>query len=125
MAQFFVEGGFGMFPVLIFGLLTIAAAGRFAFDPEPSRHRLVGALSLVLVTSMLHAMLMDVAAVFSYVSDPARAPDGELVRTLFVGLMESTRPGALGGALLALALVIATVGVARAGQRERRARAAT
>jgi hypothetical protein len=32
--------------------------------------------------------------------------------------MESTRPGALGGALLVLALVLVSVGVYRAGQKE-------
>lgn len=124
MVQFFIEGGFGMFPVLIFGLLTLAAAARYAFDPERPRLRLGLALGAVLVTTMLHAMLTDVAAVFAHVADPALTPDAELTRTVFVGLMESTRPGVMGGALLGLALVLSTVGVARAGQRELRARAA-
>ena len=124
MAQFFVEGGFGMYPVLIFGLVMLAAAARYAVDPERPRLRLVGALGLVLATTTVHAVFMDVAAVFHHVADPALTPDAELTRTVFVGLMESTRPGALGGAMLSLALVIATVGVARAGQRELRARAA-
>jgi hypothetical protein len=34
------------------------------------------------------------------------------------GLMESTRPATLGGALLAIALILVAVGAYRSGQRE-------
>lgn len=124
MIQFIQEGGFGMIPVLVMGLLAIGVAGRYAWDVEPTRLKLVVALSAVLVATMMHAMLTNVAAVLAYVQDPERAPDAALTRTLITGLMESTRPGALGGALLSLALVLAAVGVSRAGVREIRARAA-
>lgn len=124
MMQLFVEGGWGMFPVLIFGLVTMYAAGRYAYDGEPVRLRFVVAMSVVLIVSMAHSMLTNVAAVFSYLQDPERAPDGELARILFTGLMESTRPGALGGALLVLALVLVAVGVYRSGRKELRLAAA-
>lgn len=124
MLDFIREGGFGMLPVLVFGLVAIGVAGRYAWDVEPARLKLVVALSAVLVTTMLHAMLTNVAAVLAYVQSPERAPDAELTRTLITGLMESTRPGALGGALLSLALVLAAIGVSRAAMRELRTRAA-
>lgn len=124
MVQMWIEGGWGMFPVLIFGLVTLYASGRYAVDGEPARLRFVAAMSIVLVAAMGHAMLTNVAAVFSFLQDPERAPDGELTRILFTGLMESTRPGALGGALLVLALVLVAVGVYRAGRRELRLAAA-
>jgi hypothetical protein len=120
MMQMWIEGGWGMVPVLVFGLVTMFAAGRYAYDGQTPRLRFVAAMSVVLVVSMLHSMLTNVAAVFSFLQDPQRAPDGELVRILFIGLMESTRPGALGGALLVLALVLVAVGVYRAGQKELR-----
>lgn len=123
MIQFIQEGGFGMIPVLVMGLLAIGVAGRYAWDCEPTRLKLVVALSAVLVATMMHAMLTNVAAVLAYAQDPERAPDAALTRTLITGMMESTRPGALGGALLSLALVLAAVGVSRAGMREIRARA--
>lgn len=123
MIQFFQEGGFGMFPVLIFGLVMLATAARYAFDPHPSRLRTAHAIGWVLVVTTLHAMLMDVAAVFSYCSSPSLEAEAR-TRDLFTGLMESTRPGAMGGAMLALALVLVAVGTARAGQREIRERAA-
>jgi hypothetical protein len=124
MAQMWIEGGWGMFPVLIFGLVTLYASGRYAVDGEPVRLRFVAAMSVVSLAAMAHAMLTNVAAVFSYLRDPERAPDAELTRILFTGLMESTRPGALGGALLVLALVLVAVGVYRAGRKELRLTAA-
>lgn len=125
MLQFWMEGGWGMFPVTAFGVVMIVAAGRFAFDGELLRLRFVAAMGVVLTAAMMHAMLTDVAAVFSYLSDADRVPDGQIGRILVTGLMESTRPGALGGALLVLALVLVAVGVSRGTARELRARAAT
>jgi len=125
MVQFFQEGGWGMYPVTAFGLVMILAAARFAFDGEMLRLRFVGALGVVLTVAMIHAMLADVAAVFSYVSDATRVPDSELVRTICLGFMESTRPGALGGAMLVLALVLVAVGMSRSTARELRLRAAS
>ncbi len=123
MIDFFREGGFGMYPVLVFGLVLLVSAGRYAFDGEPVRLRFAVAMCFVVGLASLHGMLTDVAAVFSYVQDPVRAPDSELTRIVFTGLMESTRPGALGGALLALAAALLAVGVYRAGARELRATA--
>ena len=121
MLQFFVEGGWGMWPVLVFGLVMLATAGRYAWDFEPARLRFALATAAVVLVSMTHAMLTNVAAVFWYVSDAARAPSEELTRIVFTGLMESTRPGALGGALLTLAMVLIAIGVHRGGRRELRA----
>jgi hypothetical protein len=120
MMQMWIEGGWGMLPVLVFGLITVFASGRYALDGQSPRLRFVAAMSVLLAVSMVHSMLTNVAAVFSFLTDRERAPDGELGRILVTGLMESTRPGALGGALLVLALVLVAVGVYRAGQRELR-----
>lgn len=124
MLAFFQEGGWGMFPVTAFGLVMIVAAARFAIDGELIRLRFIGAMGAVLSAAMIHAMLTDVAAVFSFVQDPERVSDDALTRIVFTGLMESTRPGALGGALLVLALVLVAVGVSRGTARELRSRAA-
>lgn len=125
MGQFFLEGGWGMFPVTAFGVVMILAAARFAFDGEMLRLRFVGAMGVVLSAAMIHAMLTNVAAVFSYVQDPTRVPDSDLLRTICLGFMESTRPGALGGAMLVLALVLVAVGTSRSTARELRLRAAS
>jgi hypothetical protein len=123
MLEFFREGGFGMYPVTVFGLILLWTAGRYAWDGEAIRLRFAVAMSALLVVSTLHAMLTDVAQVFWYVQDPERAADSELARIVFTGLMESTRPGALGGALLTLALVLVAIGVYRSSSRELRATA--
>jgi hypothetical protein len=49
------------------------------------------------------------------------AADQHFVRSLMTGLMESTRPAYLGGALLAIALVLVAVGEYRSGHREMQA----
>lgn len=121
MLQFFREGGWGMWPVLVFGLVMLVTAARYAWDFEPARLRFVVATAAVVIVAMTHAMLTDVAQVFWYVSDPERVSDADLARIVFTGLMESTRPGALGGALVTLALVLVAIGVYRGGRRELRA----
>lgn len=120
MLNLFAEGGWGMFPVLVFGLVLAVSAGRYAWEPATARLRFIVAMSVLLVTAIGHAMLMDVAAVFSFVQNPELAADDQLTRIVFTGLMESTRPGALGGALLVLALVLVSVGVYRDGRKELR-----
>jgi hypothetical protein len=120
MMNLFVEGGWGMFPVLVFGLVLTVSAGRYAWEPAAARLRFITAMSVLLVTAITHAMLTNIAAVFSFVRNPELAADDQLVRIVFTGLMESTRPGALGGALLVLALVLVCVGVYREGRKELR-----
>ncbi|HLM75609.1 MAG TPA: hypothetical protein VK459_23005 [Polyangiaceae bacterium] len=64
--------------------------------------------------SVGHGMLANVVAVFSYLEDPARAPDAQFWRILMTGLKEaSSRPGALGGAFLTLVPLCMAVGLLR------------
>jgi hypothetical protein len=115
MADFFVEGGWGMYPVLVLGLVLLGAAGRYAMDGEPIRLRFVTALSLALLVTMLHATWTCVAAVLHHMQAVAAQ---DFQGTLMTGLMESTRPATLGGALLTLALILVSVGTYVAGRRE-------
>jgi hypothetical protein len=118
MVRFFVEGGWGMYPVLVMGLMLVWAAARYAIDTEPVRLRFIGALALALVVTMGHATWTCMAAVFHYLEQSSDEP---LVRSLMTGLMESTRPATLGGALLAIGLILVAVGTYRSSQRELRA----
>jgi len=115
VAAFFIEGGWGMFPVLVMGLLLVWAAVRYAIDGEPVRLRFITALGVALVVTMLHATWTCLAAVLHFLQT---VPDAEFRRTLMTGLMESTRPATLGGALLALALIAVAVGAYRSSRRE-------
>ena len=68
---------------------------------------------MTLLVAVVHATVTDLAAVFRYFEDPARAPDSQIARTLLIGLKESTRPAALGGIFLTLVPLLAAVGVYR------------
>jgi hypothetical protein len=115
VAAFFIEGGWGMFPVLIMGLILVWAAVRYAIDSEPVRLRFITALGLALTVTVLHATWTCLAAVFHFLQT---VPDAQFRRTLMTGLMESTRPATLGGALLSLALILVAVGAYRSTRRE-------
>jgi hypothetical protein len=112
-SEFMREGGWGMYPILMIGIVTLASATRYAIRPERLCLRFVAILWVTLLAAVVHATVTDVAAVFRYFEDPARAPDDQIVRMLFVGLKESSRPAALGGIFLTLVPVLAAAGVYR------------
>jgi len=112
-SEFMREGGWGMWPVLLLGLVTLASAIRYAARPERLCLPFVAALWVTLLTAVVHASVTDLAAVFGYFQDPARAPDPEIPRTLLVGLKESTRPAVLGGIFLTLVPLLVAVGIYR------------
>lgn len=118
MLEFFREGGWGMAPVLVFGLVMLVAATRYAWDLERARLRFVVAMAVLLMCTMGHAMLTNLAAVCWFASDPVRTPEGQLGRVVLTGLMESTRPGVLGGVFMTLSLVMVAAGVHRDERRE-------
>jgi hypothetical protein len=118
MVRFFIEGGWGMYPVLVMGLMTVWASARYALDTEPVRLRFIAAIALALLVTVLHATWTCVAAVFAYLQ---QAPGEPTARTLMTGLMESTRPATLGGALLTIALILVALGAYRSTHRELRA----
>jgi hypothetical protein len=118
MVNFFIEGGWGMYPVLVLGLILMWASARYALDMEPARLRFIVALSVALLVTMAHATWTCFAAVFQYLHRTTTEP---FAQTLMTGLMESTRPATLGGALLTLAMILVVVGTYRSSQRELRA----
>lgn len=121
--EFMREGGWGMWPVLLLGLATLASAARYMARPERFCLPFIAALWVTLVVAVAHATVTDVAAVFRYLEEPARAPDGQVTRLLMMGLKESTRPAALGGIFLTLAPLFVAGGIYRAWAASRRAAA--
>lgn len=119
MIESFVEGGWGMWPILIFGMITLGAAARFAQQPQLAYLRFVAGMGLTTLVSTIHATWLCIGSVFKFLESPTRAPTDEMARILMVGLKESTRPGSLGGLLLALACLLTSVGLLRLGRRER------
>lgn len=113
--EFMREGGWGMWPVLLVGLVSLAAAIRYAVRPERLHFRFAAALWLTLLVAVAHASLTDVAAVLGYFDDPGRATDSQIPRLIIMGLKESTRPAVLGGIFLTLVPLLAAVGIYREG----------
>jgi hypothetical protein len=113
--EFMREGGWGMWPVLLIGLVSLGVAIRYAARPERLHFRFAAALWLTLLVAVAHASLTDVAAVLGYFDDPGRAADSEIPRLIIRGLKESTRPAVLGGIFLTLVPLLAAVGIYREG----------
>lgn len=111
--SFMNEGGWSMWPILIFGAVCLGSAAHFALRPSGARLARVGAMWITVLAAVVHGTLTDVAAVFHGLEDPERFPDPVVVRALFVGLKESTRPGGLGGIFLTLAALLVAVGLYR------------
>ena len=72
--HFMGEGGWGMWFVLIFGLITVAAAIGFALQPRPEGEHAVRSFSRATTFSILSTVCLDLAAVGSRVpNEPAFA----------------------------------------------------
>jgi hypothetical protein len=118
MLEFFKEGGFGMWPILVFGLISLGAAVRFAGRPERHQIGFLGAMSLTTVLATLNATWTDLGAVFAALANEKLVADAALTRTMWQGLKESTRPGAFGGGLLTIVCLLFAVGMLRMNRRE-------
>ena len=118
MVQFFLEGGFAMYPVLIIGLTLLGASIRYAIDAEPIRRSFICTMAWTLVAMTLFATWLGLAAVFHYMETVKEA---EFASTLMTGFKEVTHNGILGGMLLTVSLILAAIGTYRAGRRELKA----
>jgi hypothetical protein len=120
MVNFFKEGGAGMFPVLVLGLILLVSSLRYLIDGEPVRVRFFVVLSLALLTAIAMAVITDVAKVMDFLARGGVAPD-DFRQVLAMGLKESSRPAIPGLGLLGLSLDLLAIGYYRVGRRELRA----
>jgi hypothetical protein len=111
--EFMLEGGWGMWPILLFGVVALASAVRYGATPQRASLRFVAILWLTLLATVAHATVTDLAAVFAHFEAAMARPEASMVGVLFTGLKESTRPAALGGIFLTLVPLLAAVGVYR------------
>ena len=68
MLEGFRDGGFGMFPTLIFGLVMVAAAVRYAVRPEARFLPLVWGLGALTVSSGALGFVTGLITTFHYVA---------------------------------------------------------
>jgi hypothetical protein len=109
----FLGGGISMVFVLVFGLLAVASAGRFAWSPAGRVDALVAQGVAVLLASGC-GVLTDITAVVQNVtSHEELAADPQLHLILLVGLGESLAPAVLGLALIAVQALLVSLGLRR------------
>lgn len=109
MVQLFREGGWGMFPTLVFGLLMLWVAGRYALRPERRLVPLLLGLGTVTLASGALGFVTGLMATFRYIGG---VPPGERYIAL-IGVGESLVNVAFALAFVVLAAVAASVGAWR------------
>ncbi len=117
MMRFMIEGGFGMWPILLFGLVLMYGAVRFAITPTARWLGFVAAMWVTVATAAVGAMITDFATVMRHLAKTA-LPWEMLVKIMYTGLKESTRPGALACIFLTLAPLALAIGAFRWRQTE-------
>jgi hypothetical protein len=109
-----VEGGWGMWFVLAFGVITLVAAIGYALRPERRRAAAVRAFSRSLLFASISVVSLDLATVGARVvanPDWAHSPDLHLI--LLEGVSESLAPATLGFTLLSLVWLLVALGERR------------
>lgn len=114
--QFFLNGGFPMMVILVFGLLGAISAARYAWAPGPGRLPYLGALAGVITIAGLTGFAVDLMMVCLQVpAHPEWLEGTTLGMIVLQGIGEALSPVVLaGGFLLAKGLLIA-LGLKRMG----------
>jgi hypothetical protein len=86
LSNFYVEGGWGMFPVTIIGLAFLAACARYAFRPDPRHARLAAILGFVTVAAGVLGATTGFCATFLYLQKVDHAQQFEIAA---LGMQES------------------------------------
>jgi uncharacterized membrane protein len=114
MMTLFLEGGFPMWFLLAFGLLSLLASGRFAFRPSRARLRLTVSLGLATLFTVLTAIAADLAMVGHQVPRYLTShPKETLASVLLQGFAESMSPAILGFSVLTVVALFLALGYYR------------
>ncbi len=113
MIEHFKAGGWGMFPILIVGLVMLGASASAAATGRRTTRRFALRLSPAVAWMTVVAVATDVMAVMYHL---ARQPRVDAT-VLCQGLGESSSPAVLGAGLLALAHLMAAIGSRREEER--------
>lgn len=112
--HFMAEGGWGMWFVLSFGLITLSAALGFARRPRPEGERAVRSFSRATTFSAVSTVFLNLAAVGSRVpNEPAFAHHPQIHFVVMEGIAESLAPAILGSTLLCFVWLVMAVGQRR------------
>lgn len=107
--EFFRLGGFPMLVIVVFGLLGVVQAARFAWAPGPGRVAYQVALGAAILFAGIGGVAVDLVAVATQVpAHPEWIAESGLGVLVLVGVGESLTPLVLAsGVLIAQALLVA------------------
>jgi hypothetical protein len=117
----FLLGGFGMYPILVTGLILIVASVRYAIDTEPIRLRFIMATAVAMLAIMLFWTVLDIILMLKAMYDPSEAAGKELRDAFAHGLSAVLNQWALGLLDMTVASIVVAIGVYRSGRRQLRA----
>lgn len=106
---FFLEGGFPMVFVAVFGGVAFASALRFALHPAHGRVAPIVAYGVAVALVSVAGLCVDLATVFRYCGQS----DEDRVPILLVGAAESMAPPIFGFSVLAIVALVTAIGLRR------------
>ena len=113
MTWLMVAGGAPMVVIVVFGLVALAAAARFAWRPAAGRLYAVLALGVAVLCSVCAGTAADLIAVSRYLSSQEQIEGLALAQILVAGVGESLAPVVLGMGILSLVALCSAVGLRR------------
>src|SRR5579864_2077764 len=113
MIEFFREGGFGMYPTALFGLLLVASGVLFLRRPERKYTWLMSSLGFVTVSSGLLSFVTGLMMTFNYLDT---APADRRMVIAAAGCAESMHNLVLALQMVLVAAILASIGAFRASR---------
>lgn len=114
-SNFYFEGGFGMYPTTIFGILLVAAAVVYLLRLKRDFARLILSLGLLTLVSGALGSGMGIINTFHYLQ---RVAPAEQFKLAALGCAESLNNMVLALIFLAFALLLVCIGSVRAVRQE-------
>jgi hypothetical protein len=111
MWSFFRDGGMGMFPTALFGLLLVASCVWLVVRPERRFVAVTVALSVLTLVSGALGTTLGLATTFRHLHE---VPDAEVSKIAALGCAESLNNAVLALAVCVLAAMLASAAAFRA-----------
>lgn len=109
MMEGFREGGWGMYPILVFGLVSLGAALRYAIRADERLRGFTETMAKAVLFFSLSGFIIGLIATGNYV-ESNHLTGGEAALTVLQGVKESLNNLAFGTGLLGLVHMAMAVG---------------
>jgi Flp pilus assembly protein TadB len=108
MIEFFKDGGWSMFVILLFGAIALATAALHAARPDARREGFLKGMARAVMWATLAGAASDLGTTWQFTSKIV--DDTERSRTTLEGLAESMSPLIMGFVILAIVAFLAAIG---------------